>query len=180
MDNDSIRGRNTTESVDIKTLILWYIDKTPGIRYRELLRLSGLTNGAVEYHLKILESTHKVKVDRQDGKRARYYPIYIRSDESHILGHMRNQAAREIVIFILEHDLCTFSEILEHMKKAPSTVSWHLKRLSDAGIILVTFGQNFHLYRVTNSKFVRYVLDKYKESFRDKVANQYYEIFGDL
>jgi DNA-binding transcriptional ArsR family regulator len=93
---------------------------------------------------------------------------------------MRNQAAREIVLFILEHDLCTFSEILEHMKKAPSTVSWHLKRLSDAGIVLVTYGQNFHLYRVTNSKFIGYVLDKYKESFRDKVANQYYEIFGDL
>ena len=55
MDNDSIRGRNTTESVDIKALILWYIDKAPGIRYRELLRLSGLTNGAVEYHLKTLE-----------------------------------------------------------------------------------------------------------------------------
>ena len=39
-----------------KALILKQIDKSPGIRYRELLRLTGLTNGGLEYHLKILES----------------------------------------------------------------------------------------------------------------------------
>jgi len=45
-----------------KALILQQIDKSPGIRYRELLRLTGLTNGGLEYHLKILEKLHKVQV----------------------------------------------------------------------------------------------------------------------
>ncbi len=68
---------------DSKAVILKQIDKNPGIRYRELLRLTGLTNGGLEYHLKILERSHKVKVDRHDGRRTRYYPLNISADESH-------------------------------------------------------------------------------------------------
>ena len=55
-----------TEDVDIKAIILKYIDKFPGIRYRQLLRVIGFTNGRLEYHLKILESTQKVTVFRRD------------------------------------------------------------------------------------------------------------------
>ena len=36
-------------------IVLKSIDRSPGVRYRELLRLSGLTNGALEYTLRILE-----------------------------------------------------------------------------------------------------------------------------
>jgi DNA-binding transcriptional ArsR family regulator len=83
-------------------------------------------------------------------------------------------------VFILEHDLCSFSEILEHIRKAPSTLSWHLKRLSDAGIISVIYGQEFQHYKVLNNKLTIEVLHKYTESFEDKIANRYYEMFGEL
>jgi len=72
------------------------------------------------------------------------------ADESHI----RNKVARQMVIFILENDLCTFNRILKNIKKAPSTLSWHLKRLSEAGIISVTYGQKYQFYRIVNSRFV--------------------------
>ncbi len=166
--------------VDTKTIILMRINNNPGIRYKELLRLTGLANGTLEYHLKILERLHKVTVERHAGRRARYYPICIPTDESQILGYLRNNVARQIVIFILEHDFCTFNEVVEHIKRAASTASWHLKRLSEAGVISVTYGQEYHLYRVTNSKLVKEVLYKYEESFTDKIANQYYEIFGEV
>jgi predicted transcriptional regulator len=165
---------------DSKAVILKQIDKNPGIRYRELLRLTGLTNGGLEYHLKILERSHKVKVDRHDGRRTRYYPLNISADESHILGCLRNNVARQIVFFILGHDLCTFAEIVEHIKKAPSTASWHLKRLSEAGIISVGYGTEYQLYSAVNNNLVKKVLCKYEETFRDKIANAYYEMFGDL
>jgi DNA-binding transcriptional ArsR family regulator len=119
-------------------------------------------------------------VDRLKGKRARYYSIDISADESHILGFTRNNVSRQIVTFILEHELCTFGEILEHTKKAPSTLSWHLKRLSKAAIISVTYGKNRQLYQVLDSKLVEEILYKYEESFREQVANGCYEIFERL
>jgi predicted transcriptional regulator len=163
-----------------KALILKQIDQTPGLRYRELLRSIGLTNGALEYNLKILERTSQVKVDRQSGKRARYYSVNIPADESHILGYVRNKVARQIVLLILEHDLCTFRELVEHVSKSPSTVSGNLKRLSHAGIISVVHGQESQVYRVMNRRSVTDILRKYRESFGDKLANGYYDTFSEL
>jgi DNA-binding transcriptional ArsR family regulator len=137
------------------TVILKYIDRVPGIRYRELLRLTGLANGTLEYNLKTLERTNRVKVFRQDGRRVGYYPIGFRSDEYQILEHIKNKVAKKIVLFILDNALCTFDRILENIKKAASTLSWHLKRLSEAGIISITYGhRRLQLYRVVDSKLV--------------------------
>jgi predicted transcriptional regulator len=163
----------TKRVVDTRIVILKQIGETPGIRYRELVRSTGLSNGTLEYHLRILERTHKVKVDISDGKRGRYYPIDILANESNIIGFIRNNVSRQIVTFILEHELCTFGEILEHIKKAPSTLSWHLKRLSKAAIISVTYGKEYQLYQVLNGKFVHEILYKYGESFKEQVANGY-------
>ena len=147
------------------SIVLNSIDKSPGIRYRELLRLSGLTNGALEYILRILEKTDKIKVERQNGKRPRYYPLGIMASESSILGHIRNRSARQIVLFMLEHKSCTFIDILKHIKKAPSTLSWHLKMLSEAGIISIVRQYRHNAYRIINREIVSYVLNRYRESF---------------
>jgi predicted transcriptional regulator len=148
------KNNYNSDAVDTKSKILKYINSVPGIRFRELLRLTGLPNGTLEYQLKILESIHKVTSFRRSGRRKGYFPIDFPADESHILEHIRNQVARQIVIFILENDLCTFDSILKNIKKAPSTLSWHLKRLSEAKIISVIYGQKLQLYRVINAKLV--------------------------
>ncbi len=133
MKNESNLDRRTYgDTLDSKTVILRCIDNTPGIRFRELLRLSGLTHSSLEYNLMILERTDKVKVERQDGMRVGFYPIGTPADDSQVLGQIRNIPRRRIVLFILEHEVCTFGEILAHINKAPSTLSWHLKRLADA------------------------------------------------
>ncbi len=146
-------------------IVLNSIEKCPGIRYRELLRFSGLTNGALEYILRILEKTDRIKVERQNGKRPRYYPLNIMSNESSILGHIRNKSSRQIVLFMLEHKSCTFSDILKHIKKAPSTLSWHLKMLSEAGIIAIVRTYKHSAYRILNRELVSNVLTRYGESF---------------
>ena len=40
---------------EVKFIILKRIFENPGIRYREILKLTGISNGVFEYHLKILE-----------------------------------------------------------------------------------------------------------------------------
>jgi predicted transcriptional regulator len=171
----------TKRVVDARIVILKQIGETPGIRYRELVRSTGLSNGTLEYHLRILERTHKVKVDISDGRRGRYYPIDILANESHILGFIRNNVSRQILTFILEHELCTFGEILEHIKKAPSTLSWHLKRLSKAAVISVTYGKQYQLYQVLNSKFVQEILYKMERALKNKLqTDTNYEIFETL
>lgn len=134
---------------EIQVKLMQCIEKNPGIRYRELLRLTSLANGA--------------------------FP----TEESDLIGYFRNDIVRQIIVFVLEHELCTFDEIVERFKKSPSTMSWHLKRLKDAGIISVYYGK-YQLYKVTNREVVAEVLYKYKESFVARIIDNYTEMIDEL
>jgi DNA-binding transcriptional ArsR family regulator len=69
---------------------------------------------------------------------------------------------------------------VEYIKRAPSTVSWHLKRLRDAGLITTIYGERFQFYRVTNREGILKILSKYKESFVDRVVDNYSSIVDEL
>ena len=58
-----------------KKMLLKCINNSPGIRYRELLRVTGFPNGVMAYHLRILEKFKQMKVSRQYRKITRYYPL---------------------------------------------------------------------------------------------------------
>ena len=176
----SITTSSITEFDDPKYILLRHINNTPGIRYRELLRLTGFSNGAIAYHLSGLEKSSQIRVDRQKERRTtRYYLINIPTQESDILRQLRNDVPRQIIKLILEHDLCTFNEIVEHLNSL-STTSWHLKRLKEAGIISVKFVGGYHLYQVMNPELVSDILYKYKESFIDAVVNNYTHMVDEL
>src|ERR671919_2337017 len=115
----------TEPAADTRVLLMKNIEQTPGVRYRELLRLTGLVNGVLTYHLSALERANVIKVNRE-SRMTRYYPLSVSDKESAILKFVRHEPSRQILLFILEHELCTFNEIVDHTEKAPSTVSSHL------------------------------------------------------
>ncbi|MFL6455044.1 MAG: winged helix-turn-helix transcriptional regulator, partial [Nitrososphaeraceae archaeon] len=86
-----------TQLDGVKHSILKSIYENPGIRYREILKLTGLSNGVLEYHLKILEGCYKIiSVDRHKSKITRYYPLYFEpSDESEVLDYTRNDTTKK-------------------------------------------------------------------------------------
>jgi DNA-binding transcriptional ArsR family regulator len=169
----------TESAADTRVLLMKNIEQTPGIRYRELLRLTGLVNGVLSYHLSALERTNLIKVNRE-SRITRYYPANVSDKESAILKFVRREPIRQILLFILEHNMCTFNEIVDHTGKAPSTVSSHLKRLRGAGIILIRHGEYHQLYRVAEGDLIAEVLSKYTASFTDKVVDNYTEMLEEL
>ncbi len=153
---------------EVKNVILKCIYDNPGIRYREILKLTGMSNGVLEYHLKILEGGYKIiNVDRHKSKITRYYPLYFEpSEESEALCHIRNDTTlKRIILFILDHSLCTFNQIVQYTKKAPSTISWHLKKLKQSGMIMcIRYGKRNYKYKITNDELISRVLHKRKNT----------------
>lgn len=170
---------SNNEIVGTKSLLFNYVNRIPGIRYRELLRLTNLSNGVLSYHLKILENTKKIIVKRQN-RITRYYPINLSEQESSIISCMRQKGTREIAFFILEHDRCSFTDIVEYTKKSPSSVSWHIKRLRESEMIVVSRNNCKLKYRITSVDMTKKVLNKYNESFVDKVVDNYLGMVQDL
>ena len=163
---------------DTRAALLKHIEENPGIRYRELLRMTGLANGVLTYHLASLEKSDAVKVSRE-AKMTRYYPLSVSDKESSVLKYVRHEPVREIMLFVLEHNMCTFGEIVEHTKKAPSTVSSHLKRLKEAGIVSVRYGE-YQLYSIADRELVYDVLSKYQANFTDRIVDGYAEMMEEL
>jgi DNA-binding transcriptional ArsR family regulator len=168
-----------TELASTQILLVKHIEQTPGIRYRELLRLTGLVNGVLTYHLAALERANVIKVNRE-SRMTRYFPVSVSDQESAILKFIRHEPIRQILLFILEHDMCTFNEIVDHTRKAPSTVSSHLKRLREAGVVLIRHGEYHQLYRVAERDLVAEMLSKYTTSFVDKIVDNYSEMLEEL
>ena len=168
----------STEIIDTRAMLLRSIEENPGIRYRELLRTTGFVNGVLSYHLSSREKSDVIKVDRQPGT-TRYYPVTVSDKEYNILKFVRHKPVRQIMLFLLERELSTFNEIVDHMQKAPSTVSLHLRRLRDGGMISIRYGE-YHLYSLSSKDIVCEVLAKYKASFTDRVVENYQEMMEEL
>ena len=147
-----------------KSKILKHIVKNPGVRYRELLRLTGLANGVLSYHLKILEESRRIKVNRDENRVTRYYPKDIKTKEFHVIAYIRNNTTtRQIIELLLKQGHSTFKDIVKHTNKVPSTVSWHLKRLANVKIISVSHNK-LHVYKIRNKEKVSKIVAKYRKT----------------
>jgi predicted transcriptional regulator len=139
------------------TMLLDHINRSPGIRYSELKRDTGVADGRLEYHLNILEDLKQIKVKRYPTRKStRYYTSDKPRDELRIIEYTQRSGAKEIVQFLLHKDQCNFEDIVRYTRKVPSTVSHHLSGLKEGGIIMQSKNGNHKTYSLKNKdKIVR-------------------------
>jgi predicted transcriptional regulator len=178
--NNNNNNPGQLENDSIETTLLKHIEEYPGLRYRQLLRLTKIVNGVLSYHLKRLERSDQIRVNRSKSKETRYYPINTSNEEFDIIGYIRNEPSRRIISYLLEHHSCAFNEIVEYTDKAPSTTSWHLKRLKDGGIVSLRYYRQHQVYELTNSEVVAETLYKYKDRIADKILDNYTQMIESL
>ncbi|MEF8904894.1 MAG: helix-turn-helix domain-containing protein, partial [Haloarculaceae archaeon] len=87
--------------------------------------------GTIRYHLGILEREGLVTSERRGGKR-RYYPIGMDPDALSIAMESPTPAA---ILESLADSERTVSDLADRVDRDPSTVSYHLERLADDGLV---------------------------------------------
>jgi predicted transcriptional regulator len=153
----------TIKKKKIQSKILEHIHIDPGVRYRQLLRLTGLSNGSLSYTLKKLEKSRLIIVNRSSNTRVTsYYPENIKTSELHILANFRNHTDKRILQFLIKQGQYTFNDIVKRTEKAPSTISWHLNRLKNARLIISNRSHGKHSpYKIRNRSYVTRIISKY-------------------
>lgn len=165
----------------IQEKIIQFINEMPGIRYRELLRITGVSNGVLSYHLNLLDNAGKVQVHRVNNRVTRYFSHDVSTLDSNVIGLLRQTTTRKIILYILESGPCGFNDIVIHTKKVPSTVSWHLSRLKDANIIKVSRQNELNYYEIKiNKSALQDLLNKYNSSFTEKVVDDYTSMINEF
>ena len=165
----------------IQDKIIQFVNDFPGIRYRELLRITRVSNGVLSYHLNLLDNSGKVRVHRVNNRVTRYFCHDVSIVESNLIGLLRQNTARKIIIYILESGTCGFNDIVNYTKKVPSTVTCHLSRLKDADIIKVRRQNEFNYYEIKIDKFIlQKLLNKYKSSFTEQIVDNYTDMINEF
>jgi predicted transcriptional regulator len=147
--------------------IIQLVNNYPGIRYRELLRITGLANGTLSRNLKMLSNSNKIKIHHFNNRLTRYFSHNVSTSESKVIGLLRQNTSRKVIICILEYEPCRFNDIVKYIHKASSTVSWHLSRLKDANIIKIYRKNDIIFYKIKINKLkLQNLLNKYKSGFK--------------
>jgi predicted transcriptional regulator len=171
---------------ELERILIEYVDQYPGIRYRELLRMTNSSNGVLSYHLTELEKLNLIRAVRRKSM-TRYYLINVPSEIAKVIAFTKSSTSRQILSFLVNNGPVTFYEICKTTQRCQSTIFWHLKRMLGENVIIKTQPRRDSniinrptCYDVDDRELVSEVLKAQKETFSDRVVNNYSQIFDEL
>ena len=154
------------------------IKKSPGIHFRELQRRIELEVGNLQYHLHCLEKRNLIKASN-DGNYVRYFARdrSLNETERKILSLLRRSSCRHILIQLLNNPDLNNKELSQAIGLSPSTVSWNLNKLVEAGIIERKKTGRISNFTIVDLTVVAELLICYKESFIDTLVDGFIEMW---
>jgi DNA-binding transcriptional ArsR family regulator len=162
------------ESLELSTRRwIWEnIQRFPGIHFRELERKTALAHGALEYHLGVLEKAGVINAEKVAAN-IRYFPAEVPQDDQKTLGVLRQEIARRILVSLLERPSLGNQDLARILKKSPSTVSFHLNKLEENGLINRVIESGDLRYRIVEKDRVIRLLVVYRSSFLDRLVDRF-------
>ncbi len=115
--------------------VLEFITSHPGVHLREICRTLSLAMGDVQYHVQRLERDRRI-ISVRRGLYKFFYPADLFGERQRdVLSVLSLDRPRELLLNIIEHPESTQEALADATKVSQPTVSWHLKRLMDLGIV---------------------------------------------
>jgi predicted transcriptional regulator len=150
---------------DAPGAIAGYVSAHPGTHFSKLRDDLKLGTGETQHHLHRLE-TENVVASRKDGDYRRYFPAGQFSEtEQVILGFLRRETARGMLVTLLRNPAITAAELADELDVSRPTVSNYAGDLEAAGLLSRTDG-----YAITKPETVLTLLIRYADSFGDDAA----------
>ena len=159
--------------------IIDIIEKNPGIKFREIMRETGMKNGVLSYHTKRLEESGNVKIERKSGE-TRFYPLFVTNEESIVIKSLRQETPRRILLTLLDIEKASFAVIVENVHKSSSTVSTYLSQLIENYIVDTKVVDLKKTYYIKNIDMVREIIQKYSPALLDRTAYSLADTFSNL
>ena len=153
------------------------IDDNPGIRFREIMRSSGLKNGVLSYYLKKLEDNGVVKVVR-GPRQVRFYSPSITEEESIVITALRKETPRALLLALIKEDGLEFSQLVKEVKKSPSTVSLYLSQIVADGLVEIKFVELKKRYHIKVREIMDKLIEEHRPGSLDKPTSGFEDIIN--
>ena len=165
--------------VSREEMIFSEIKKNPGIRFRELMKQFGITNGVMSYYLQKLEQSESVWAERTP-RVARFYTSDLSADEAKLVKRLRQETPKKILVALVENEQLTFKELVLKIAKSPSTTSFYLTQLIEDHIISTTKSNSVKKYFNTEKKRIANIIDEYHPDIIEQSSDNLADIISSL
>jgi predicted transcriptional regulator len=160
----------------------------PGLHLREIQRQLEMHVNLVEYHLHHLVASELV-VSVQEGGYNRFFPSQspgsggsvdrLTSTEKRILGLLRQPMPLRIMVYLLAAGTTQHKDVCDHLGCAPSTLTYHMKKLVKAGVVGQRTAGEGKGYSLVDRRGVARLLMMYRPAPFDQV-DAFSELWLDL
>jgi predicted transcriptional regulator len=172
------KNHDNSESEN-RLLIHYYIKKNPGAHLRMITRELEMGMGATQHHLDVLEKSGKIRSKRINIYR-HYYAVEVLEAEHNILAFLRQETARDILIYLMEHPHSTQSDIVNFKGFSAPTISWHMSRLEQAGLVRSIKEGRTILYALVDIQNMAVAIKTYHSSIWDELLSRFADLFIQL
>ena len=156
-------------------IILDVIEKNPGIRFNDIMRVTDIRNGTLSHYVKKLEENGSIKLERTP-RVTRAYPSAIEKYEATVCKYLTMPTQRRLILFLLKKEIATSLEIRQFLKKSPSVVSVNLNELFKEKIIEKRYDIPTNKYSLKNPRQIEGIVKEYYPETIDKITNNTIEM----
>lgn len=111
------------------------VEDRPGIHFRALGRVVGLSPGNLEHHLRKLERAGLLRAHKTNGHRCLFVPGTVDPAVEQALVEIKSRGAKTVVDELVREPARGVRALARRAGLAASTVSHHLDRLEEGGLV---------------------------------------------
>ncbi|RXA14731.1 winged helix-turn-helix transcriptional regulator [Methanosarcina sp. MSH10X1] len=148
-----------------------YIKTKPGAYIGEIVEKLGLNRETVKYHIKTLEAQNKIEAYKKGGK-TRFFENNFAYDneEMKVISALQNVTNQRIISEILAGNCNTNISLARELGVSRATVSWYMKNLREADLIMETNEGRKTIYRISHVH--KLLVEKYIKCLQDSYSNE--------
>lgn len=134
-------GMKSSRATEVKSgltrrgVIYEYIRGHPGEHVRGMAKALRLATGDMQYHLLWLEKNGFVKTKKSGFYRFVYPTLVFNEEEEVLLSVLSQETPREILLCLLGEPAMTQGELAKSVGHSQPTISWHMDRLVQIGVV---------------------------------------------
>jgi predicted transcriptional regulator len=159
--------------MNARNIITNIVNKIPGIRYKELQRVTKMPNGTLSYHIDMLMKDGIVMV-RRDAGSTRLFPVTMDEYTAEIISLLKDDIRLRIVKRLLKGS-ATYQELHKLVNRSFSTLSWHLGKLIDANIVYVKNIIGMNEYYIRDPELINNIIEEHLD-----IVDNFIDTWGEL
>ena len=161
--------------------ILQFIQNNPGCHLRGIKDMIQISQGTVQYHTDRLEKMGRITCTTS-GLYKHYFPVGVfQNNEKEILQILSQETTRQILMYIVEKQSPTQTDIVNSVGISASSVNWHMKRLLAFRLVEEIKEGKYKKYqlhdRKVSSKYITALMRNYYPAIWEKWSDRLIEIF---